>query len=104
MSWWTERHRTWRAALIQELGGVCSRADGTCDGGLELDHIAGRDYDVAKLSSHMRVKKYVEEAAAGALQVLCRRHNAQKGATLEQGWRSKARPDREAIPAWVTED
>jgi len=46
--------------------------------------VRGRDYDVAKLSSHMRVKRYRAEAAAGLLQVLCKKHNARKGATMEQ--------------------
>jgi hypothetical protein len=70
-----------------------------------LDHINGRDYDVAKLSSHMRVKKYREEAAAGLLQVLCRSHNARKGNLLEKRGvhTHPALPVAEDVPAWVTE-
>jgi hypothetical protein len=34
MSWWTERHKTWRAELIAQLGGVCQWKDKTyCGGG-----------------------------------------------------------------------
>jgi len=102
VSWWTRYHATWRAELILQLGGVCRAADAACQGGLELDHIHGRDYKLHKLSSHMRVKRYRAEAAAGLLQVLCRHHNAKKN--QRDLFKRKSAPAPEAVPAWVTEE
>ncbi len=105
MNRWSRAHATIRAELIAQLGGVCRWADGTCEGGLELDHIHGRDYKVAALSSHMRARRYRAEAAAGLLQVLCRKHNARKGATLEKRGvhQGPHLPLPDEPPAWLME-
>lgn len=66
-----------RAALVNQLGGCCAVCGSTVD--LEIDHIYGRDWSLRKHSSHHRVCIYRREAAKGLLQVLCSKHNSQKG-------------------------
>jgi 5-methylcytosine-specific restriction endonuclease McrA len=70
-----------RAALVEELGGVCAQCGATER--LELDHIVGRDYAIDKLSSHCRIRRLRDEASRGLLQVLCRSCNARKGTKLQ---------------------
>jgi hypothetical protein len=66
-----------RESLIQALGGKCVRC-GSREG-LEFDHVRGRKWDIVQTASHQRMKRYVEEAGKGLLQLLCKTHNVQKG-------------------------
>lgn len=69
-----------REELKKQLGNVCAHLGmGECAGGLEFDHINGRDYELRKLGRDTRVKRLIQEIARGEIQLLCRRHNARKG-------------------------
>lgn len=79
-----------RDALIARLGGACQVTpeelltfgahSQACRGALQVDHPAGITWEARKLSSHLRVKKYLAELEAGVpLRLLCTRHNRQDG-------------------------
>jgi len=75
-----------RRRLLKALGGCCKMCGSTRD--LTVDHINGRNYCVRKLSSHMRVTRYLREYEAGVpLQALCRSCHGK----LEQARRRNAR-------------
>lgn len=69
-------HRT-RTALIRALGGKCEHCGATR--ALEVDHLQPRPYKPSKLSSSSRIARYVREARAGKVQLLCKCCNAEKG-------------------------
>ncbi len=68
---WARRRR---AQLVQELGGKCTDPKCTTpDAPLEIDHPAGRDYDVRRLSPDQVVRRYLRDQAEGRkLRVLCK--------------------------------
>jgi hypothetical protein len=68
-----------RVALLVLLGGICQ--DGFCFEveRLEFDHLEGRDWEPAALSTLQRIIRYEADAAAGKLRLLCRSHNAKDG-------------------------
>lgn len=70
---WAKRERE---RLIQELGGACAYCGARRR--LEIDHIKGTTWVLAKKSRWMRVVIYRREAMNGLLQVLCRHCNARK--------------------------
>jgi len=86
MTWrHSRRARKLRLALVEILGSTCANFDGTCAGGLEIDHVNGRDWEPRKMSSLGRVNRYIREYESGvALQVLCKSHNVRKQRTTEE--------------------
>lgn len=70
---WAKRER---ARLIKRLGGACAYCGARSR--LEIDHIYGTTWRLAKKSRWMRVIIYRREAREGLLQVLCRHCNARK--------------------------
>jgi 5-methylcytosine-specific restriction endonuclease McrA len=73
-----------RKRLLEELGGCCQRC-GTMRK-LEFDHIipATRHWVNEQHGTYKRMLIYRAEAKLGLLQVLCRKHNAQKGQNRKQ--------------------
>jgi 5-methylcytosine-specific restriction endonuclease McrA len=73
-----------RAALIQALGGCCVKC-GT-DKRLEFDHKdpATRTWQAKSLNQYMRLIRYEQDAAAGLIQLLCKRDNQKKGDRVPQ--------------------
>ena len=74
--------------LFDLLGGVCAQcgAVDTPITRLEVDHRDGRTWEPRSLSSHTRVKKYLEEFAAGVrLRLLCKKTNS--GRSVETKFR-----------------
>lgn len=68
-----------RLELVKRLGGKCASCGtkGTPKNSLEVDHVNGRDYDLRKMDSSWRIAVYEREEREGvALQVLCKRCNA----------------------------
>lgn len=76
-----QRQREWaRRAydkLIQDLGGKCVKC-GTTEK-LTIDHIDGCDFVHKDVEWSYRVSIYRREAKENKLQVLCDKHNCQKG-------------------------
>ena len=67
-----------KAELVALLGGKCEVCGSTEN--LTVEHKEGRDYQVRKLSSLMRLKKYKEEFLAGVkLAVRCLSCNSADG-------------------------
>ena len=66
-----------RLAIIDRLGGQCAKCRSKKN--LEIDHINGRNWDLAKKSRWSRVVIYEREEKEGKLQVLCRKCNKLKG-------------------------
>lgn len=58
-----ENYRAKRDTLIAALGGICVRCGATEE--LTVEHVDGRDYEVRKLSSFQRVRRYLAEFASG---------------------------------------
>jgi hypothetical protein len=87
-----------KKALIAYLGGRCQKCGSTT--ALEFDHINGRTWQVTKVASHMRVRRYWQEARAGLLQLLCKADNV----TKENQRRARPVGDPESVPAWVTDE
>lgn len=71
-----------RLTLIAVLGGCCEWCGETDPDELEADHLETREWRARDLWSHQRTKKYIEEAIAGKVQLLCRSCNAMKGEPL----------------------
>ena len=65
--------RRMRSELIQRMGGVCANC-GTTEN-LEFDHPFGREWSPRDISSHMRLKRYEADLAAGNLRLLCAQCN-----------------------------
>lgn len=76
-----KRQREWaRRAydqLIQDLGGKCAKC-GTTEK-LTIDHIDGCEFNHSDVEWSARVSIYRREAKENKLQVLCEKHNSQKG-------------------------
>lgn len=63
--------------LIEELGGKCVKC-GTTEN-LTIDHIDGCEFDHNGVEWSHRISIYRREAKEGKLQILCDKHNCQKG-------------------------
>lgn len=76
-----KRQREWaRRAydkLIQDLGGKCVKCGTTED--LTIDHIEGCEFKHSDVEWSQRISIYRREAKENKLQVLCDKHNCQKG-------------------------
>jgi len=76
------RQRLWAARvyaeIVSELGGRCVACGATDE--LSLDHIKPDGVVKSRLEWSWRVSVYRREAAAGLLQVLCRKCNSRKNA------------------------
>ena len=80
------RHREWakgaRARLIERLGGRCAhRHKSPCKGELQVDHIIPKlDHNgYRRMDPSWRMALYHEQERKGELQVLCEKHNNEKG-------------------------
>lgn len=70
----TKRYYSLISWLKERLGNKCNNCGATEY--LHINHINGRDYEVDKLSSHMRAMKYIQEYLEGVkLNLLCRKCN-----------------------------
>lgn len=67
------RGRELRSKVIEMLGGKCSLCGSTER--LEIDHPNGRDWQPNRTSQARRANRYLEEAKAGHVRVLCRACN-----------------------------
>lgn len=70
--------RLTRNKIFELIGDTCALAeeDGEhCDGPLEVDHFAGRDWVPKKVSSYQRNRRYLKEALEGKVRALCKWHN-----------------------------
>lgn len=76
---WNRIAKRIRAALILALGGQCAKC-GT-DRHLEFDHInpTTRTWVARHKSQLGRLRHYRQDAALGLIQLLCHKHNHQKG-------------------------
>jgi len=63
--------------LIKELGGKCVKC-GT-EENLTIDHVDGCEFDHNSVEWSQRISIYRREAKENKLQVLCNKHNCQKG-------------------------
>jgi hypothetical protein len=70
------RAKRWQI-LIEILGGKCEVCGTTED--LQVDHLQPRDWKRCETWSDVALKKHIEEAKAGKVQLLCGFHNRQKG-------------------------
>lgn len=77
---WRRWYFSWqdkRDELIQKLGGKCAYCGTRRQ--LQIDHVDGRNYVLREMSYSRRVRRYLEEFAAGiSLQVLCKSCNSSK--------------------------
>ena len=63
-----------RSQLLDMLGRSCEFCGET--GQLEINHLTPREWKPRKLSRYRRHKRYLQEAKAGILNVLCKHCNA----------------------------
>src|ERR1700687_2821868 len=75
--WQRDTAKALRAELIAKLGGRCVDCGRTDD--LGFDHRAPRTWKTRDLNRWQRMKKYLEEAGRGEIELRCRRCNAPKG-------------------------
>jgi len=68
-----------REALIARLGGRCVEPGCGTSERLEFDHVQRRRWIAARTNRWTRIARYEREAAAGAIVLRCRSHNARKG-------------------------
>ena len=77
------RQKEWarraRAELLAALGGACVQCGESRARRLEFDHITPATWERNRLDTSGRISRYRAEAAAGLIQILCRRCNAKKG-------------------------
>jgi hypothetical protein len=73
------RYHKIRAELLALLGGRCVEC-GT-QSPLHVDHPKGRAYEPRELSSHTRAARYLAEARAGLVRLLCDECNGGDGET-----------------------
>jgi hypothetical protein len=81
-------YRKLRDQLHARLGGHCAECGTRAF--LSVDHQDkdGCDWEPRKVSSHMRVRRYMKELRAGVrLRLLCRAHNGRDGRARLQGKR-----------------
>ncbi len=69
------------------LGGRCEACGSTEE--LEIDHPAGRTWDIRKLNRWQRWRRYREEAKRGQVRLLCKRDNGHDGNRRQ--WAKKGR-------------
>ena len=86
---WLKDQREWakrkRRELIEILGGKCEICHTTEK--LEVDHVDGRDYELAKISQDQRIIRYMREYREGKrLRVLCKSHNANAGKEFDRAF------------------
>jgi hypothetical protein len=67
--WMRAYRRQKRRELIQLLGGVCADCGGTKN--LEPHHTGPRTWVSRNIWSNQRLRRYIEEAAAGLVELLC---------------------------------
>lgn len=58
-----------RDVIFAMLGGCCDECGEVC--GLQVDHPVGRDWSVRKTNSYQRNRRYLKEAQAGLVRLLC---------------------------------
>lgn len=74
---WADKKRKW---LIEKLGGKRVLCDSTYL--LEFDHLKPRTWQTRDMNRARRMKLYIEEAAKGLIQLLCKKCNGAKGQPL----------------------
>lgn len=57
------------------LGGQCALRGPDCSGPLEIDHPGGRWWEPSSVGIVARWRRYLDEARAGLVRLLCRAHN-----------------------------
>ena len=73
--YYRRRYLLLREQLFSLLGNRCASCSATEEGGTQLfvDHIDGREYEVRRVASHTRMKRYLDEYRSGVrLQLLCK--------------------------------
>lgn len=74
--------------IREKLGNKCALASHDCEGGLQVDHPNGRDWDLTKVSSLKRARRLEQELRADiGLRLLCAYHNGWHGYTHLRGRR-----------------
>jgi len=79
------QRRELRQWLLDFFGSKCALCPETDPEKLEFDHVNGRDYDVNKMSSDSRLRRYVREAKEGKGRLLCSSCNLAVRKTNDNG-------------------